>query len=170
MIKIVGVVVVIGTLSLLGLTVARGYGLRVRQLEDLQSAFALLETEIVYGLTPLPEAFMRVSQRMTEPTAGLLGQAAAGLWAAQPVQSAWNQAVAQLAEVSALKREDLERLRYFGCGLGEADIREQQKKFRLLAEQLDRAIASAWAEKNKNQRIWQYLGVSAGIAVALLLI
>lgn len=129
MIKIVGVVVVIGTLSLLGLTVARGYGLRVRQLEDLQSAFALLETEIVYGLTPLPEAFMRVSQRMTEPTAGLLGQAAAGLWAAQPVQSAWNQAVAQLAEVSALKREDLEILRILAVGWGKRIFASSRKNF-----------------------------------------
>ena len=170
MLKMLGVVVVIGALSLLGMTVARGYGLRVRQLEDLQSAFALLETEIIYGLTPLPEAFARVSQRAAEPAAGMLGQAAAELREAQPVQIAWNQALAQLAEVSSLKREDLEILRYFGCGLGEADIREQQKKFRLLAEQLERAITAAWAEKNKNQRIWQYLGVSAGIAVALLLI
>ena len=153
MLKLLGVVVVITAFSLLGLTVARGYGLRVRQLEDLQSAFALLETEIVYGLTPLPEAFARVSAR-----------------AAQPVQKAWDEAVERFGEVSALKREDLEILRYFGCGLGEADIREQQKKFRLLGEQLERAVAVAWADKNKNQRIWQYLGVSAGIAVALLLI
>ncbi len=170
MLKLLGVVVVIIAFSLLGLTVAKGYGLRVRQLEDLQSAFALLETEVVYGLTPLPEAFARVSARVAQPAAGLLGQAAQGLSEAKPVQEAWNQAVACLGEMSALKREDLEILRYFGCGLGEADIREQQKKFRLLAEQLERAVAAAWADKNKNQRIWQYLGVSAGIAVALLLI
>ena len=170
MLRLMGAVMVVLAGSLLGFVVARGYGLRVRQLEDLQSAFALLETEIVYGLTPLGEAFERVSHRVAQPAANFLGQSAAGLNGGQTVESAWQRALDELGRDSALRREDVEILRYFGRGLGEADIGQQQKKFRLLSEQLERAVAQAWAEKNKNQRIWQYLGVTGGIAVALLLI
>ena len=170
MLKLAGAGLVVIAFTLMGLTVAQSYGLRVRQLEDLQSAFVLMETEIVYGLTPLPETFIRISQRVPHPAADLLGQAAEGLRQGQPVQTAWQMAVDELAKISSLKKNDLEILRYFGQGLGEADSRQQQKKFRLLGEQLQRAIDMAWAEKNKNQRIWQYLGISAGIAVALLLI
>ena len=170
MLKIMGAALVIIPFALLGYLVARGYGQRVRELTNLQSAFQMLETEILYGLTPLPEAFDHLARRLPEPAAGLFGQARAGLELRLPIGEAWQRAVADLAERTSLNAEDLEMLSYFSYGLGEADTHEQQKKFRLLGEQLEAAIAQAVASRNKNQRMWQYLGLAAGIAVALLLI
>lgn len=170
MLRMMGAVLVIGGFSVLGLTVARGYGLRVQQLQNLQNAFQLLETEIMYGLTPLPEAFRRIAAGIPQPGAALFEQAAEGLDKRQTIQGAWQRAVAGLAEISVLSGEDLDIFRYFGYGLGEADTREQQKKFSLLKGQLERAVVQAMEERGRNQRVWQYLGVTTGIAVALLLI
>lgn len=171
MLKIVGAVAIIVAFSAIGFLVAHHYTLRAQQLQMLQSAFGLLETEICYGLTPLPKAFDHIGKRTAEPLSSLLINVGEDLlFHRLTLTEAWRHFLQSLGRVSALKKNDLDCLWYFGQGLGEGDLAEEKKKFRLLSQQLQEQYQEAIQERDKNQRIWQYLGITLGIAAVLILI
>ena len=76
----------------------------------------------------------------------------------------------ELAEESALLMEELDILLYFSQSLGVADREEQGKSLRLVKEQLMNMEKKAEELKEKNQKLWQYLGFSLGAVIALVLI
>lgn len=166
-----GMILVVLAFGLIGLLIANNYALRPKQITYLQNAFRLLETEIAYGLTPLPIALQKVGQKMPLSIQVLFLETERLLNAErQSISKAWQGALGQLAVTSALKENDLEALFYFGQSLGESDLLEQTKNFKLLDEQLKHLYKEAEQEKNKNHRVWQYLGFTFGIALVLVLI
>ena len=52
---------VMGT-GTVGLNIARNFSLRPQQLRHLKSALQMLETEVLFGLTPLPLGLQRVGK------------------------------------------------------------------------------------------------------------
>lgn len=171
MLKFFGSVLLIFACSALGFFIAHRYALRSKQLQQLQSAFLLLETEILYGLTPLPIAFDHLAKRLPQPINQLFAIAAHDLSQQKTtLQTAWVHALEILFTNSALTIGDIEILQYFGQGLGEGDLLEQQKKFRLLETQLAQQEKEAASARDKNQKVWQYLGITFGIAVVLILV
>lgn len=55
----------------MGLTWARTFEKRPRQLAAMEAALQLLETEIIYGATPLPEAMEQVAEKSDTEIEGL---------------------------------------------------------------------------------------------------
>jgi len=171
MLKIIGAIMLIIGLGIVGLVVARNYSLRPQQIRYLQNGIKMLETEMLFGLTPLPQALKRIGKRMPYPidkfyilTADLLINGE-GLTAAE----AWEMGLEELDQNSALLPEDLDILLYFGQSLGGSDREEQSKNLRLVQEHLRNAEIKAEQLKEKNQKLWQYLGFSLGTIVALIL-
>ena len=67
MFKMVGAILIIIGSGITGLIIARNYSLRPQQIRYLRNGMQMLETEILYGLTPLPEALRRIGQRLPFP-------------------------------------------------------------------------------------------------------
>lgn len=155
-----------------GLIIARNFSLRPQQLRHLKSALQMLETEVLFGLTPLPLGLQRVGKKMAFPinklfeiTGDYLNRGE-GLTAGE----AWEIALKELELESALLPEDLDILLYFGQSLGGSDREEQYKNFKLVQEHLKNAEDKAERLKAKNAKIWKYLGFSFGGVIALILL
>ena len=66
MVKLIGAVLILFSASMVGWQIGRYYASRPVQLRALLVGLQMLETEIVYGLTPLQRALHKVGNRLPE--------------------------------------------------------------------------------------------------------
>lgn len=172
MVKLIGVILIIAGLGIVGLVIARNYSLRPVQLRYMHHGLQMLETEILYGLTPLPIALRRVGKGVPYPIGQFFDITASLLVKGEGTTAgeAWAMGLNILGEESALLPEDLDVLLLFGQSLGGSDREEQEKNLRLVKEQLSTLELKAEELKGKNKKLWQYLGFSMGAVIALILL
>lgn len=169
--KLIGALLVFLASSSLGVLLARNLALRQEVLRELQMALQLLETEIAYAATPLPEAFRRVAGKTRPPTRHLFAAAHRALLGTSGTTGgeAWGQGIAALARAAPLEAEDLAVLTDFGQGLGRGDRADQVKKLELARAQLRRLEEAAAENRLRQARVWQTLGLLVGLTIILLL-
>lgn len=167
-----GVIFIVLACSGLGFLVAGNYRKRPQQLRQLQAAFQMLETQICYSATPLPEALLYVSQRCHLSIAPLFKRAGERLSSRQGVTAytAWKQSLDELYKQTALNHHDQDILLQFGMNLGNSDREEQIKHLQLLQTQLKAEEKNSNEERQKNERLWKYSGVLVGLLVVILLV
>lgn len=169
--KLIGACMTLGACGSMGLVWAGVHEKRPRQLTALEGALQLLETEITYGATPLPEAMEQVAGRCDPQAAGLFMMTArefakmGGVTAAE----AWERALGRFFPATALDETDLNILIRFGASLGISDRQDQAKHLKLAMNQLKAAAGRAEAEARKNSNIFKYLGFLGGMLLVLIL-
>lgn len=172
MLRIIGAIMLIMGTGTVGLVIARNFSLRPQQIRHLKSALQMLETEVLFGLTPLPLGLQRVGKKMASPINKLFLITGKHLSKGEGLTAgeAWEIALKELEQESALLLEDLDILLYFGQSLGGSDREEQHKNFKLVQEHLKNAESKAEELKIRNTKMWQYLGFSFGGVIALILL
>ncbi|RKL64230.1 stage III sporulation protein AB [Thermoanaerobacteraceae bacterium SP2] len=169
--KLVGGTMVIISCSMIGFLVAGYYQIRPKILRNLQTAISMLETEINYGRSPLPEALKNIAEKCDKEVSELFMNTMkylserSGLTAGE----AWEKALEAYAPNSNLNRGDFEILSAFGKYLGATDIQDQIKNIKLTLTHLRQQEVAALEERQKNEKLWRYLGVLSGIMIFLLL-
>lgn len=169
--KLMGGILIVSATSWAGIESAQRFQQRPRQLREIQSCLQMLETEISYGLTPLPKALEKVALSV-EGRIGeffLLVQQELLYNQGMTMRIAWNKGLEFLRKCCALNDCDLNILRIFGTTLGMSDRYDQVKHLKLVMSQLSAAETGAWEEKVKNVRMCRALGVLGGLAVVVLL-
>ncbi len=168
--RLTGVVLLIGAGTAFGFYKAYGFRRRIADIIMLQNAFRLLETEIFYTLTPIPTAMEFLEQRLPKQIQQFFHQVWVGMDADQlPVYQAWDRGLVALKQTTFCQPEELGAVRSFGLSLGEGDLTAQQKNFQLLQQRLQYALEDAEQQRQQQGRVWQYVGVCASIAVAIIL-
>lgn len=172
MVKILGSLFLIVGFGAIGLVIARNLSLRPLELRQVQNGLKMLETEILYGLTPLPEALLRVSAQINYPIDKLFFQSSESLKNGEGLTAseAWEISLEELEKESSLLKEDIDILISFGKGLGGSDRDEQTKHLKLVQDHLKNAEFKAEKLKEANQKIYKYLGFSFGAIIALVLV
>jgi stage III sporulation protein AB len=172
MFKLIASLLVICSAGIAGLRAASAYSLRTRQLRTLQEALQLLDTEIMYGATPLPAALSKVAAAAGEAVGAVFSEAGAilGKSSGFTAGEAWNLAVERNIRRTALTEEDRAILRSFGEALGSSDRADQHKHITLTAFHLRQEEEKAERDRQKNERIWKYGGFLVGIGIVLLLL
>ncbi|MDN5346880.1 MAG: stage sporulation protein [Clostridia bacterium] len=169
MLKLLGSGLVIFGCGMLGLSLAQGYRLRPLHLRNLQSALKMLETEIEYAATPLPEALAKIAGLADAPATTFFSQAAAALREepGRPVLETWQQALKFLAAEGSLTAADLNILKSLGQTLGASDREDQLKNIELARLQLQEQEKQAEEEEKRQGRMWRTLGFLLGAALVL---
>lgn len=171
-VKLVGSVLVVAAGGGLGLLVVSNLVARPRQLRDFQSALQMLETEIQYAASPLPEAMDRVGRAVGAPVGMVLERAASYLTTGGGLVAAdgWELALREARGTAALTREDIDILLAFGAFLGRSDREDQVKHLRLARERLHRQELKAEEDRMRNERLWRYLGFLGALALVVVLL
>lgn len=169
--KVLGACLLVFSSSFFGNLIARNLAARPEQLRKLRTSLVMLETEINYSSTPLPAALDKIAANAESPINILLRETSHRLRRGEGLtaEEAWAEALLLFRAKAALNSQDLSILRDFGVGLGQSDKKEQLKKLRLIREQLYVQENQAEMEREKNQRMWQTMGVLIGLAVVVLL-
>ncbi len=171
MLKLAASVLIVFSGGVFGLIVAQSYGTRLEQLKTFRGALTMLETEITYGLTPLPDALMSVGYHIEGCVGRFFAEVGSLLNQDQGPSSgeAWEQSLGLLQEEAAFTAGDTEILRQFGFSLGASDRENQIKNLKLIQEQLRNQESHAEKLRDNNQRMWRTLGFLAGLAVVFIL-
>ncbi|MDD4571846.1 MAG: stage III sporulation protein AB [Clostridia bacterium] len=170
MLKLLGAVLVVFACGSLGRLVAMGLNARKQELRAFRYAISALETEIAYGLNPLPQALLRASEEAGGGVGKLLGQTSAALSVSTGENAAqiWQHKLQKNITKLPLASEDFALLHKFGMGLGESDGEDQLRRLKLLNLELKAREDKAAEMAAQMGKIWQSLGWGTGIILALL--
>jgi stage III sporulation protein AB len=171
MVKVIGAVLILFSASMVGWHIGRYYAYRPIQLRALIVALQMLETEIVYGLTPLHRAFAKVGNRVAEDV-GKLFLLAADLLVSEKAQSAEDslgQAMQKQWPQTALRKQERDVLASLGQVIGSSDREDQQKHLRLAVTHLRGLEEEARAEQAKYEKMYKSLGFLGGLLVVILM-
>lgn len=171
MIKLLGSALVLVVATLFGFHMAGRYADRPKQIRHFLSALKMLETEIFYGATPLPEAAARLGNRVPAPVGAFFQALAEKLRDGRGVTAevAWTEALAETKQRMVLKTADLDVLQSFGRTLGVSDREDQIKHIHLAIAHLTAEESNARDEQQRNEKMWKYLGALLGLTVVILL-
>lgn len=169
--KMLGSLLILGSTTYVGWQVALGYARRPRQLRDLQTALAILQTEIEYGATPLPQALGAAARAADGMVGRIFSQTAQRLSEGRGLTpgDALRRSLAETAEETALQREDLEVLLALAPVLGGSGRSDQIRHLTLARERLSREEIRSREERDRYERVARSVGVLAGAALVLIL-
>lgn len=171
MFKLIGAVMILFSASMVGWQISRSYASRPIQLRALLVALQMLETEIVYGLTPLSRAFVKVGNRVDAVVGRLFLQAAEllGSERAQSAEEALRQAMDRYWSQTALRKQEKDVLTSLALVLGSSDREDQQKHLRLAVTHLRGLEEEARAEQVKYEKMYKSLGFLGGLLIVILM-
>lgn len=166
--KILGLALVSLTPVIIGLYYAGRGRCRLADLRQLKKALEVLQGEISFAFTALPEAAEHVASRVEEPVSGLFASFAAALsGGGGSAAEAWGQALGRTRLF--LEEEDAECLRAFGKTLGYLDRDLQIGAIRTVLGQLADRENFLAEKQRKDGKLYRNLGILGGLLVAVLL-
>lgn len=170
--KILGSVMIIISSTYLGFYYGSKMIKRINELTELERLGTLLENEIVYSHTPLPQAFFSISSRQGNNIEKLfykiyeklLNNETDSIF--QAVSLAVNENFRQLN----IEKDDFKILMNLAKSLGDYDIEGFKKVFALYKIGIKNKITDAENKKNKNIKMYRYLGFSIGAMAVIMII
>ncbi|NGQ94719.1 stage III sporulation protein AB [Brevibacillus sp. SYP-B805] len=172
MVKLIGSAIILFSATMVGWQVGKLYAMRPVQLRTLLIALQMLETEIVYGSTPLHRAFVKIGRRMAKEIGGIFLTAAELMGTAEALstQVCWQTAVEQHWSQTVLRKEEKDVLLNLGYVLGSSDRHDQQKHLRLTMTHLRGLEEEARLEQGKYENMYKSLGFLGGLLVVILML
>jgi len=165
-IKIVGMILTLGASTALGLYLASLGTFRQQDLLEFKKALLILKSEIEYIATPLPEAMVNIAARTTQPIAQLFAHFAQNLKQnedGETVYRLWLSSIDLHKKDAFLKEEDWETIGNFGKTLGYLDKQMQVDSIHFTIDYIDTQTSVLQESNDKNQRMYQSLGIIGGI-------
>ncbi|HBN94906.1 MAG TPA: hypothetical protein DDZ66_01280 [Firmicutes bacterium] len=155
----------------MGLTLAKSFSRRVQNLRELITFIQVLESEIQFARTTLPNVITVQATQYSGDMGRFLNILSTRLKAGtgERFGTIWEEGIQNLAS-NGLPKSALEDLHSLGDVLGTTDVTEQVKHLKVLLHRLEQALQIAQEEREKQTRLWQYLGFSAGLLIVLLLL
>jgi len=171
MIKLIGAAVILVSGTMIGWQIGRSYALRPVQLQAFLLALQTLESEIVYGATPLHRAFVKLGNRIGHAVGQIFLTAAERLLSgeSQSTRECWQAALEKHWPETALRRQEKEVLLSLGHVLGHSDREDQQKHLRLAMSHLHSLEQEARQEQAKYEKMYKSLGFLGGLLVVILM-
>lgn len=169
--KVCGLLLLATASTWYGFCRAAQYAARTQQLRQAVSFLQALEMHITYAGTVLPQALTQAASTVSEPVAGVFRAVAAQVGGGRlPPDRALTLVLREKAGELAMAAPELEVLAHMSRCLGRSDRQDQVKHLRLAQGQLQALAQDAAAEQERSGRMWRYLGVCGGLALAVLLL
>lgn len=170
--KVLGAGLIIAACAGVGWQAAGNLARRPRELRALQVALGVLETEVAYGASPLPEALLHAAAAVEGSIGRLFARTAEYLSTGGGITpgDALRQALAEMAPDTALRAIDTETLVALSAVLGASDRKDQTRHLSLARQRLAGEEGRAAEERMRYERVYRYIGVLSGVALVLILL
>lgn len=158
--------------SIMGFAFGNIYSKRAKNLLDLQYCIRVLQSEIINGNTPLPEALENVSIKGRGGISKLFKQIKDDLVKEKREDIYYSFSLQKdlLKSKYAFNSQDIEIFLYLGKILGKTNSRDQDKNMTFVINQLENHYNEADEEKSKNTKLYRTLGFLIGLGVVIILI
>lgn len=170
--KLTGSILVLFSTSLMGYIYGKSYKERLENLIYLENCIKLLETEVIYGANPLPEAFMNVYNKGNKKVSYIFRLIIEKLNKDREctIFDSFLSVGDTMKNELNFKNEDIEMFMTLGRSIGSSDRTDQEKNFKLILTQIKTLEDEARIEKDKNEKMFKNLGFLAGLAIVVILI
>lgn len=158
--------------SIMGFMFGNIYSKRAKSLLDLQYCIRVLQSEIINGSTPLPEALENVSLKGRGSIAKLFKLIKEDLITEkrEDIYISFSLQEEILKNRYAFNSQDIEIFLYLGKILGKTNSKDQDKNMKFIINQLENHYIEAEEEKSKNTKLYRTLGFLTGLGVVIILI
>lgn len=170
MLKILGAVLVITAATLSGWIQARQYANRPTQIRKLILALRRLQTEIMYGFTPLPDALQRIGEQSGDPIKSIFTGASTAMNPPfnRTAQDSLQAAIESNWKYTAMKAAEKDVLNQLSFTLGTSDRKDQLGHIATAVRQLESEEAAAREEQNRYEKMFKSLGLLCGAFIVIL--
>ena len=172
MLKLMFLLIIFVTSSYLGFIYGETFKKRHDQLKEILKALSILEGEIMYGSTPLPEALDNISFKVREPLNKVIKRVKDKLTYGN-VESVYEGFIEEflvLEDEFYFNESDKRILGDFFKSLGDSGVYGQGKIFALAIEEIKLNIEEANDIAKRNTKLYRYLGICFGAMVTIFLI
>lgn len=172
MLKGIGALLIVISSGLLGIALSGKYSMRPKEIRKLRFSLQMLETEVVYGSTPIPYACYNVGIKSDKPWSSFFLAVSENLVNRRffSMEEAWNQAMIETLSNSSINSADKELIRNFGRIVGKSDTEDQKKLFKLFYVQLEHQEKAAEDERKCNEKMYKSMGFLMGAAILIILV
>lgn len=164
--KLCGIIFILISGSGCGWAVAHRYIYRVNYLQELYMAVNLINTEIVYNQTVLPEAMEKTAAEVGPPASELLNEGARRLHEEKDIlfASLWSDIISR----SSLYPVDKKIMIEWGKKAGSSQLAEQEKNNKLTMEKLSTLKKRAEETADRKVKLARYSGVLISFMIIIL--
>ncbi len=164
--------IIVGCSSAIGIIYANSYIDRTKLLACMLSTMQILETEIIYGSTPLPDILSKIAQKSRREIANIFLGTKKILDKNRGLlfYEAWQEAVNLNIKDTSFDKDDIDLLLTIGKNLGISDSNDQAKHISLIKEEIRRNYELAIIEQNKNVKLCRSFGFLIGITIVIIFI
>lgn len=172
MLKIILIIVVFSTFSLLGYSYGQRFKKRLDFLRESYKGIIFLQNEVIFNRTPLPEAIKIIENKLSDPFRQVLSRVSENLYNGDnyDVYSAFKEAYLNKEDELYLKNEDTKIIGDFTKALGDSGAYGQEKIFEFCLGNLKVNIEEAVELSKSNSKLYRSLGVCIGAMISILLL
>ncbi len=170
MLKVLGFLLFVAGTTLMGLSAVASLRERVTCLRGFLGALELMERELSFNLTAVPELFSRLARSAEPPANKFFACCAKGFsnLGERSVEEIWRSALSESR--LPLGEDESETLRSVGQVLGRYDGEGQQAVIMIARESLGRSLVRAESDRERLSRVYGALGLTGGIFLALIIL
>ncbi|MFA9559425.1 stage III sporulation protein SpoIIIAB [Evansella sp. AB-rgal1] len=169
--KLFGAIVILLTSTAFGWELSNRLGRRTKQIRYLKIAFEALETEMVFGMTPLPYACEKVSNQLIKPLKSLFQTVSKRLLEEeQSAKDIWCTSVEKWKKSTDLTGTEINILLQFGQTLGQQDLESQRKQIRLAISYFNQEEKEALESQQKFESMYKSFGFLGGVLLVLIML
>lgn len=172
MLKLAICILVFVICSLIGFEYGETFNRRRTEIKEVLKDLVVLQNDIIYGTTPLPEAFDSLKEKSSGSVKRFIDSMAEKLKKGEKesVYICASESYKENKEIFNLNKQDLKIMGDFFKTLGESGIYGQDKIFSLTIEQLKINLKDAEEAACKNTKLYRYLGMCIGAMVTIFII
>ncbi|WP_078597080.1 stage III sporulation protein SpoIIIAB [Evansella clarkii] len=169
--KLAGALLIILAATVFGWEFSSRLSRRTRQIRELKLAFEALETEMVFGMTPLPLACSKVGKQAGPLLGRFFEKVADGLCTEEASASEiWQRTLYTWKDTSDLSAAEINILQQFGQTLGQQDMENQRKQIRLAISYFNQEEEQAAESQKKYESMYKSLGFLGGALIVLIML
>lgn len=172
MLKLILAIFIFIISTYIGFSYGETFKKRHEQLKEILKALTILENDIVYGTTPLPEALENLSHKVCKPLSNFIESVVNRLLKGN-VESVYEAVLEEfklLENEFYLESDDRKIMADFFKSLGESGVYGQEKIFLLAIEGVKINLSDADESAKKNTKLYRYLGVCLGVMIIIFII
>lgn len=153
--------------AIIGKMLSEKYINRVNELQEMKNALNIFKTKIKFTYEPIPKIFENIGKNSSN-NIGKLFISAKNKMENDIASNSWQEAVNEYT--GFLNKEDKHIIKMLSKQLGETDVDGQVSQIEVTEKFLDEQINQAQQEKEKNVKLFQKLGITAGLMIVIILI
>lgn len=172
MFKFIAMLILFAISTYIGFYIGETYKQRSLNLNEFQKAIRLLNTEVVFANTPLPEALFNISEKIEKPLSDMFYNISEKLRCGEAVSvyDGYCSTYKIYKDHVHLNKSDLNIIGDFFKSLGESGIFGQEKVFNITMDSLRMNYLEAEKEAKANTKMYRTLGLCTGAILVILFI